>query len=793
MRKFYLFCSLCCFSVTLLAQKAVISGIVTDEKDKSSMIGVNIRLKGTTEGASTDLDGKYSLNVPAGKSFSLEVTYTGYQARTLDFLPLKENEQKVSNIQMSEMSKDLDIVVVTGSKFEKKLGEQIVSLEVLKGQNITQSSQSLNEAVNKVPGVNMMGKTISIRGGSGFADATSNRVMFMLDDIPMVSPENGGINWFGMPIEAINQMEIVKGASNATAGASALNGLINIRTISPSIDKPFNKLYVSYGLYDHHKNRDFYWFLRKTDKNGKERYQPPMFGGISFVHSSKINNVDLTLNLAYNGNQGYMINQSSNRIRGFWKVKYSPSKMPNLAVGVAGNVFSENSDDFFMYEDYHKTPSIYDSIMTGDSLTLMNSKYANKVFAVTVNVLPYFTYYDKHNNRHAVKMGIYHNLSYNTAGDSSTVTKVWGEYSFSKQFEKIDLNLMAGVSGYYTKTPGNSMGERFEANAAAFLQVEKKFFKRLTLMGGVRLEYNQLDNTNPNNEQWVLNQIFKRDSSNLIKSPVQPVFRLGANFQAAEATYLRVSFGQGYRYPSIAEKYVQTGRTGIYVVPNFDLKPESGWSAEIGIKQGVKISKWVFYADLAAFVNRYRNMINFEPVSVTNLPVEIPPKYKGWIYSQAVNTEKAIIYGAEASAIGTGNIFGVPLNFLVGYTFMNPLNENYKEGVDVPEDKYLMFRIKHSGKADIQAEPKNIIIGITGTLTSQVENIGNYRKMNVIRRWRENHKDVDFVFDARLGYNWKDRISATAIVKNILNREYVQRPGFVEAPRNYTLLITYSF
>jgi LEA14-like dessication related protein len=121
------------FAHASFAQLAVISGHITDEKDKSAMIGVNLKIKGTTTGTSTDIDGNYSLKVPAGKPFSIECTYIGYQVRTIDVISLKEDEEKTINIVMSESSKELDIVVVTGSKFEKKLGEETVSLEVLKG------------------------------------------------------------------------------------------------------------------------------------------------------------------------------------------------------------------------------------------------------------------------------------------------------------------------------------------------------------------------------------------------------------------------------------------------------------------------------------------------------------------------------------------------------------------------------------------------------------------------------------------------------------------------------------
>jgi outer membrane receptor protein involved in Fe transport len=798
------------FAHTSFAQLAVISGRITDEKDKSAMIGVNLKIKGTTTGTSTDIDGNYTLKVPAGKPFSIECTYIGYQVRTIDVISLKDDEDKTINIVMSESSKELDIVVVTGSKFEKKLGEETVSLEVLKGQNITQSAQNVSEAVNKVPGVNMLGRTISIRGGSGFADATGNRVLVLLDDVPMVSPENGGIRWEAMPVEAINQMEIIKGAASASYGSSALNGLINIRTITPKEDKPYNKIFVNYGLYDHHQNKDYYWFHRKIVK-GKEQYKPPMFGGIGYVHASKIGPVELTLNIGYQGNEGYGKRNSYDRFRGFMKLRYIPKKMQNLTVGLTTNISNERSDDFFFYKGYGIYPSV-DSLkaaLTGtdpggmsnylqqlsranrDSLVLVAEKFdVQKNFSVNIN--PYVNFYDKYDNKHSLKVSYYYSRGQNTNGDSSEANKIYGDYSFVKRFQKIDFNLATGISGYYTTVSSLTFNKRYEANAAWFLQVDKKFFKRLTLTAGVRLEYFKLDTTSNMHDQWLLNKMLGRKEGNLIKSPVEPLFRIGLNFQATEGTFIRASFGQGYRFPAIAEKFVQTARSGAYAVPNFNLKPENGWSAELGIKQGVKISKWMFYADLAGFVNRYRNMIEFVSLPKDSSPVPVPSGY--FIIAQAQNYTRAMIMGVEVSAIGTGKIFGVPLNFLVGYTYMEPWNLNAEAILKDPSAVYLNFRMKHTAKADVQTEYKGLIVGVTGTFTSQMIRIDpQYNVLNKIRNWRATHSKGDFVFDVRAGYNWKDKLTATAIVKNIANREYTLRPGYVEAPRNYTVQLTYSF
>lgn len=115
--------------------------------------------------------------------------------------------------------------------------------------------------MNKVPGVNMLGKTISIRGGSGFADATGNRVLALLDDMPIISPENGSIRWY-VPIEALEQVRIIKGSASALYGSSAVNEVLNMRTINPKPEM-VNKLLISYGFYDQPRQKTWNWWWQK--------------------------------------------------------------------------------------------------------------------------------------------------------------------------------------------------------------------------------------------------------------------------------------------------------------------------------------------------------------------------------------------------------------------------------------------------------------------------------------------------------------------------------------------------
>jgi iron complex outermembrane receptor protein len=320
--------------------------------------------------------------------------------------------------------------------------------------------------------------------------------------------------------------------------------------------------------------------------------------------------------------------------------------------------------------------------------------------------------------------------------------------------------------GSYTNVSSQTFGTRKGENGALFVQLDKKFFNRLTISIGERNEIIHLDT---------------------LKPVVVPIVRAGINYQAAEATFIRASFGQGYRYPSIAEKYVTTVRSGINVIPNPDVKAESGWSGEIGVKQGFKIAKsWQGFLDLAGFVTQYQNMIEFNAVEDAD----------GRTAYQANNVTNARISGFEVSGLGQGKIMGYPVNFMIGYTYLNPIDLGWKDTVGSTKSNILKYRFRHSAKADCETTIKHVIIGFTATYTSFMENIDPYIEgpnLNGIRSFRDAHHGGNFVLDGRVGYSLSDETRISFIAKNVLNKQYSLRPGYMEAPRNYTVQLSYQF
>ena len=95
--------------------------------------------------------------------------------------------------------------------------------------------------------------------------------------------------------------------------------------------------------------------------------------------------------------------------------------------------------------------------------------------------------------------------------------------------------------------------------------------KKLDVTAGVRLEYFSQDGNRGDSDYY-----FGKDSTKL---PLYPIFRTAAHYKIAKYTHLRASFGQGVRYPSVAERYTRTSVGSLLVFPNPDLKRETGWAA----------------------------------------------------------------------------------------------------------------------------------------------------------------------------------------------------------------------
>lgn len=205
-----------------LAQTAV-TGTVTDARDGSTLPGVNIIVVGTTVGTITDLDGKFTLNIPAD-SKELMFSMVGYAAQTLPV-----GNTTVFNVALKESTKAIDEVVVTGyggTQKRSKLTNSIASVkeETLKNGVYSNPAQALSGAVSGLKVTQISGKpgaapTLVLRGGTNLDGSGSPLVIVdgQVRSINDINPED------------IESMEVLKDAgATALYGARANNGVLLI-------------------------------------------------------------------------------------------------------------------------------------------------------------------------------------------------------------------------------------------------------------------------------------------------------------------------------------------------------------------------------------------------------------------------------------------------------------------------------------------------------------------------------------------------------------------------------------
>ena len=232
------------------AQERTISGKVTSLEDGSPLPGVNVVLKGTTSGSVTNVDGSYSLRVPASGG-TLVFSFIGLATEEVQV-----GTRSTVDVKMSTDVKQLSEVVVTAlgvSRDKKAVGYSVQSIE---GEEIAQSAEPniVNSLQGQVAGVQIQGTSgalggssrITIRGSNSFLG--ENQPLFVVDGMP-INNDNYATNAqqrgfgdgafdYGNAASDINPQDIesisvLKGAAaTALYGTRGSNGVILITTKS---------------------------------------------------------------------------------------------------------------------------------------------------------------------------------------------------------------------------------------------------------------------------------------------------------------------------------------------------------------------------------------------------------------------------------------------------------------------------------------------------------------------------------------------------------------------------------
>ena len=238
------------FAHSSFAQTATISGVVTEQGTGVPLAGVNVTVEGTSYGASTDFDGRYSLTAENVQGKSLVFTYIGFKTESAALI----GGSQVVNMEMTEDATSLDEVVVTALGIKREAKALGYSLTEVDGEDISQvkTVSAVNSLQGRVAGVNIStastgaagSSRVIIRGASSLTG--NNQPLYVIDGIPIINntngsvvgPTNDGTGDGGDDISALNpddieSVSVLKGSSAAALyGSQASNGVIMITTKS---------------------------------------------------------------------------------------------------------------------------------------------------------------------------------------------------------------------------------------------------------------------------------------------------------------------------------------------------------------------------------------------------------------------------------------------------------------------------------------------------------------------------------------------------------------------------------
>ncbi|WP_339755726.1 TonB-dependent receptor [uncultured Winogradskyella sp.] len=263
MKKFNQF--LCIVVVTLFTTfayaQSTIKGKIIDSDMNSPLPGANIIVKGTSNGATTNFDGDFTLTAKSN-SGEIVISYVGYVSQTIAF----SGDTDLGTITLMSSNVGLDEIMIVASIAVDRKTPVAVSTVRAADIQLKLGTQEFPEILKSTPGV------YATKSGGGFGDGrinlrgfNSENVAVLINGVPVNDMENGRVfwsNWAGLG-DVTSSMQVQRGLGAARVAVPSVGGTINILTKTTDMEEGgnikttlandgYNKFGVTYstGLMD---------------------------------------------------------------------------------------------------------------------------------------------------------------------------------------------------------------------------------------------------------------------------------------------------------------------------------------------------------------------------------------------------------------------------------------------------------------------------------------------------------------------------------------------------------------
>ena len=238
------------FSIqSLYSQTGKVYGFINDKDNNDPLIGATVLVVETGGGAASDIDGSYELKLPVG-TYSLEVSYTGYQPEKVTQLEVKDGETIKLDFQLSSGAQELDVVVITAAAKRNSAVNLLLlqqkSISIATGISSDQirlsPDRNTGDVLKRVSGASVQdGKYVVIRGLSDRYNASLLNGL----SLPSTEPDKRAFSFDIFPSNLLDNLVVYKSATADLPGEFA-GGVIQLNT-KEIPQEPFANVSLSMG------------------------------------------------------------------------------------------------------------------------------------------------------------------------------------------------------------------------------------------------------------------------------------------------------------------------------------------------------------------------------------------------------------------------------------------------------------------------------------------------------------------------------------------------------------------
>lgn len=602
-----------------------VRGAVRDPKG-APIRGAVVGIPGTTLFGTTDAAGRYRLApVPTG-AVRVRAAAIGY-APASAAVTLAAGDSATADFTLDLSPFELTPLDVVSTKVPRFGDRPATSVAQMTDAGIaSRAVNTVDEAVDRVAGVQMLNGQINVRGSTGYVQGLNSRVLLLVDGMPMNQGDRGGINWDLLPVDQIERVDVLKGAGSSLYGSAALGGVVNLTTRDVPVGV-HGRARLTGGAYADPPHPE--WRFRGATG---------LHGGADVSASYGTETLGARVAVGARHTDGYREQDERDHwqlaTRGRWQAS------PRTRVDVSGAwavdqyqvplswcVRAECDDRGQVYQPF-KVDTTERSARTDSRKgyvaaqvrTVASERLAWQARGSWLRT--HFTDWRRTASEFSVSNRFGAEVRAEAYPDSARTALVGAEATFSD----LRSDIFSGAA-----TVG-SVGTHSQSEVAAFGESEQRIGAgRLT--AGARLDFLAVDG----------------GSLTAVVSP-----RIGATLPIAGGS-LRGSVGRGFRAPTMAERFVHTVVFDFEVIPNPNLRPETAWSVELGHTTPVL---GALRLDAALFWTEARELI--EPQLVV---VDSTPKI------QLQNVTRARIAGLDATVLAAP----VPehLTATLAYTYLD--------------------------------------------------------------------------------------------------------------------------